>query len=55
VLPSDIAGELAAYDASEPVLASAALTDSGAESGVGGAEVYLSFLEQDVSKEEAHH
>ena len=53
-LPSDIAAQLATYDASEPVSASAAPAGSGPEAG-SGAEAYLSFLEQDTPKQEAHH
>ncbi|KAJ3887995.1 ATP synthase complex subunit H-domain-containing protein [Lentinula edodes] len=56
-LPSDIASELAAYDTSEPVSASqpAAPQTSGSEETVSGADAYLSFLEQDLPKPEAHH
>ncbi|KAJ3856709.1 ATP synthase complex subunit H-domain-containing protein [Lentinula lateritia] len=56
-LPSDIASELAAYDTFEPVSASqpAAPQTSGSEETVSGADAYLSFLEQDLPKPEAHH
>lgn len=55
VLPVDLASELAAYDAAEPTLAQAAATQASTEDGAGGAEEFLSFLEQDVPKPEAHH
>ncbi|KAJ3715681.1 ATP synthase complex subunit H-domain-containing protein [Lentinula raphanica] len=55
-VPSDIASELAAYDASEPVSTSQpAPQSSGGEETVSGADAYLSFLEQDLPKPEAHH
>jgi len=55
VLPVDLASELAAYDAVEPTLAQTAATPESTEEGAGGAEEFLSFLEQDVPKPEAHH
>ena len=56
VLPTDIASELAAYDAAEPAIAEvAASTSTSEESGAGGAEAYLAFLEQDIPKPVHHH
>ncbi|KAL0952783.1 hypothetical protein HGRIS_007008 [Hohenbuehelia grisea] len=55
-LPSDLASELSAYDAADPVPAEAekpATTSS--EESITGADAYLSFLEQDLPKEEEHH
>ncbi|EJD04767.1 uncharacterized protein FOMMEDRAFT_27085 [Fomitiporia mediterranea MF3/22] len=60
--PTDLASELAAYDAQEPSLSSVSSTSSGAaasseipdESGAGAKE-FLSFLEADLPKPEAHH
>jgi F-type H+-transporting ATPase subunit h len=55
-LPSDLASELSAYDATEPALAVVTdVTPSSSEEVVGGADAYLSFLEQDLPKEEHHH
>ena len=57
VLPSDLASELSAYDASEPtkaeVLRKAAAHHT--EDMGTGADAYLGFLEQDLPKAEAHH
>jgi len=55
VLPADLASELAAYDAAEPVSDAVLAPTSAAEGGATGAEAFLSFLEQDVPKAEAHH
>jgi len=57
VLPVDIAGELAAYDATEPTIADAAVasTSVSEDAGAGGAEAYLTFLEQDLPKPVHHH
>lgn len=56
VLPTDLASELAAYDAAEPTIAEvAAPTNASEESGGGGAEAYLAFLEQDIPKPVHHH
>jgi len=58
VLPSDLASELSAYDASEPTTAevSKKAVASRTEDMGTGADAYLSFLEQDLPKaEEAHH
>ncbi|CAA7262649.1 unnamed protein product [Cyclocybe aegerita] len=56
-LPTDLAGELATYDAAEPTLAEAPASTAiaTAEDATGGAEAFLSFLEQDVPKPEHHH
>jgi len=58
MLPTDLASELAAYDAAEPVLAtSSAIPEANKMSeGAGGAEGFLVFLEQDLPKPvHAHH
>ncbi|KAH9856189.1 ATP synthase complex subunit H-domain-containing protein, partial [Lenzites betulinus] len=55
-LPADLAGELSAYDATEPtVAASTVKATEGEESGPTGADAFLSFLEADEPKAEAHH
>ncbi|KAF8610760.1 hypothetical protein BDV93DRAFT_517856 [Ceratobasidium sp. AG-I] len=56
--PTDLASELAAYDAAEPTLADAPTAPSPAAAAageVGGADAFLHFLEQDHPKAEAHH
>ncbi|KAF8519387.1 ATP synthase complex subunit H-domain-containing protein [Hysterangium stoloniferum] len=53
-LPTDLASELASYDAAEPG-APAAPKPSTTGEPTGGAQEYLAFLEQDFPKEEAHH
>lgn len=56
--PTDLASELAAYDAAEPTLADAPAAPSAAaiaQGEVGGADAFLHFLEQDHPKAEAHH
>ncbi|KAG9013732.1 hypothetical protein FRB94_001294 [Tulasnella sp. JGI-2019a] len=54
--PSDLASELAAYDAQEPDIAQPTVAKSSVEDGVGGgAAEFLSHLEADIPKEEAHH
>jgi len=57
LLPTDLAAELAAYDAAEPTVAAAAPapTSASEEAGGGGAEAYLAFLEQDLPKPVHHH
>jgi len=56
LLPADLAGELAAYDVAEPTIAETpAATSASEESGAGGAEAYLAFLEQDLPKPVHHH
>lgn len=55
-LPGDLAAELSAYDATEPALAHP--TAKGAEevaAGPTGADAFLTFLEADEPKAEAHH
>ncbi|KAI0371012.1 hypothetical protein BV20DRAFT_966124 [Pilatotrama ljubarskyi] len=55
-LPADLASELSAYDAAEPTLATSAKpAESEESSGPTGAEAFLSFLEADEPKAEAHH
>jgi F-type H+-transporting ATPase subunit h len=58
VLPTDLAADLAAYDATEPVKAEVEAVKptghSGEEVG-GGAEAFLTFLEADVKPAEVHH
>ncbi|KAJ8516285.1 hypothetical protein ONZ45_g6386 [Pleurotus djamor] len=55
-LPSDLASELSAYDAAEPTAAEAPKPAStSSEETITGADAYLSFLEQDLPKEEDHH
>jgi len=57
VLSTDLAGELAAYDAAEPTIAESAPTSTSVseEADAGGAEAYLAFLEQDIPKPVHHH
>ncbi|KIL64557.1 hypothetical protein M378DRAFT_163007 [Amanita muscaria Koide BX008] len=55
VLPTDLASELAAYESSEPTLASRAAAQETSGEGESGAEEFLAFLEQDLPKPEAHH
>ncbi|KDQ17028.1 hypothetical protein BOTBODRAFT_223317 [Botryobasidium botryosum FD-172 SS1] len=57
-LPTDLASELAAYEQSEPTIAEvtqASATPADAESGAGGADAFLAYLEADIPKAEAHH
>lgn len=53
-LPSDLASELSAFDASEPTKASADVAPTGASAVPSGAEAFLTFLEAD-EVEEHHH
>ncbi|KAB5595212.1 ATP synthase complex subunit H [Ceratobasidium theobromae] len=56
--PTDLATELAAYDATEPTLAETSTTPTPAaqaQGDVGSAEAFLHFLEQDHPKADAHH
>ncbi|EAU87752.1 hypothetical protein CC1G_11030 [Coprinopsis cinerea okayama7 len=56
-LPADLAAELSAYDAAEPVAAApadASATGALTEESAQGPEAFLAFLEQDVPKP-AHH
>jgi len=57
VLPVNLASELAQYDATEPVSThSATITDaSQVAPGTTDADAFLSFMEADISKDEAHH
>ncbi|KAF8626686.1 hypothetical protein AX15_004770 [Amanita polypyramis BW_CC] len=55
ILPTDLASELAVYEASEPTLAQRVVAQESPEEGAGGADEFLSFLEQDLPKREAHH
>ncbi|GLB44583.1 putative ATP synthase complex subunit h [Lyophyllum shimeji] len=52
MVPTDLASELATYEAQEPTKVAAA---APAEEEASGAEEFLTFLEQDLPKEEAHH
>ncbi|PFH50360.1 hypothetical protein AMATHDRAFT_47936 [Amanita thiersii Skay4041] len=54
-VPTDLASELSAYDASEPTVAPATAATEASDEGAGGAAEYLIFLEQDVPKPAAHH
>ncbi|KAF8968739.1 ATP synthase complex subunit H-domain-containing protein [Flammula alnicola] len=59
-LPSDLASELAAYDAAEPAAAAAAApvaqaSPTSADEPAGGADGFLAFLEQDLPKPVHHH
>ena len=55
--PTDLASELAAYDAAEPTLATASpkATSEIADDAGTGAKEFLAFLETDLPKPEAHH
>jgi len=53
-VPSDLASQLAAYDAAEPTRAQTVSTSSATEE-TSGADAFLNFLEQDLQKPEAHH
>lgn len=56
-LPSDLAGELSKYDASEPTLAETtnATPAASEEEFAGGAKEFLAFLEKDLPKPVHHH
>ncbi|PCH42896.1 hypothetical protein WOLCODRAFT_102755 [Wolfiporia cocos MD-104 SS10] len=55
-IPVDLASELSAYDATEPVVAGAAETSAASpETLTTGADTFLAFLEADEPREEAHH
>jgi F-type H+-transporting ATPase subunit h len=58
-LPSDLAGELSKYDATEPALAESpksTSTSASEEEGLaGGAKEFLAFLEKDLPKPVHHH
>ncbi|KAH9837685.1 ATP synthase complex subunit H-domain-containing protein [Rhodofomes roseus] len=56
VVPADLASELSAYDAIEPVDAAPKVADgSAAEQLTMGADTFLAFLEADEPKAEGHH
>jgi len=54
-IPSDLAAELSAYDAAEPTRAEIVAASGETADAAGGADAFLSFLEQDLPKPEAHH
>ncbi|KAI0702747.1 ATP synthase complex subunit H-domain-containing protein [Earliella scabrosa] len=54
-LPADLAGELSAWDATEPTVATSAAPAGEESAGPTGAEQFLAFLEADEPKHEAHH
>lgn len=57
-LPSDLAAELAKFDAQEPVIgqkAQASTSAAAAESEGENADQYLAFLEKDLPKADKHH
>lgn len=57
-LPSNLAAELAAYDAQEPTKADVkpvAAAAHGEEAAIEGADNFLEVLEADVPKADAHH
>jgi F-type H+-transporting ATPase subunit h len=53
-LPTDLAAELAAYDAADPVRAAAETPKAAGVAGAG-AEEFLQFLEADEPEPEHHH
>ncbi|KAG6884875.1 hypothetical protein C0993_007613 [Termitomyces sp. T159_Od127] len=55
VLPTDLASALADYDATEPTKAPVAQAESTSVEEAGGADAFLTFLEADLPKVEAHH
>lgn len=55
VLPTDLASALAEYDATEPTQAPVVQAESTSIEEAGGADAFLSFLEADLPKVEAHH
>ncbi|KAL6308761.1 ATP synthase complex subunit H-domain-containing protein, partial [Sparassis latifolia] len=54
-LPADLAAELSAYDAVEPVSAAAKDPVTSTEHVSTGADTFLAFLEADEPQEEKHH
>ncbi|KAK4683461.1 hypothetical protein P7C73_g6802, partial [Tremellales sp. Uapishka_1] len=55
-LPTDLAAELANFDKQEPTLGSTSAAPKAAVTEGGeSAEEYLSFLEKDLPKADAHH
>ncbi|KAH9919040.1 ATP synthase complex subunit H-domain-containing protein [Fomitopsis serialis] len=56
VVPADLASELTAYDATEPVEGAPKAAAAGApEQLTTGADTFLTFLEADEPKAEGHH
>lgn len=55
VVPADLASELSAYDAVEPVEVSANAATGSSEPSTTGADTFLTFLEADEPKAESHH
>ncbi|KAG6890236.1 hypothetical protein C0995_010249 [Termitomyces sp. Mi166 len=55
VLPTDLASALAEYDAIEPTKAAVAQVESASVEEASGADAFLTFLEADLPKQEAHH
>jgi F-type H+-transporting ATPase subunit h len=54
-LPSDLAGELAKFDATEPVIGATEAKETPIAEEGEGADEYLTFLEKDLPKAAAHH
>jgi len=54
-VPSDLAAELSAYDTAEPTRAESVAASGEIKDFAGGADAFLSFLEQDLPKPDAHH
>ncbi|WWD22143.1 hypothetical protein CI109_106632 [Kwoniella shandongensis] len=56
-LPTDLASELSKFDAEEPTIGGGGAKPAAASSAEGGesADEYLTFLEKDLPKHEAHH
>ena len=55
VVPADLASELSAYDAAEPVEVAAKAAAGTPEQLTTGADTFLAFLEADEPKAESHH
>ena len=55
VVPADLATELSAYDAVEPVDGAPKAAAGTPESLTTGADTFLAFLEADEPKVEHHH
>jgi F-type H+-transporting ATPase subunit h len=57
--PTDLAAELASYDAAEPGGGASPSPNAGSQQSagedVGNAREFLQFLEADIPKQEAHH
>jgi len=55
-LPTDLASELSKFDAQEPSFAAPATTKTATSTdGAESADEYLTFLEKDLPKADAHH